>query len=234
MRIFAISDLHLSFDMSKPMDIFGPVWQDHPQKIRNAWKSLVREGDLVLIPGDISWSLKLEDARQDLEFIADLPGTKVIIKGNHDYWWTSLQKVRQAMPASIIPLQNTSLVFEDVGISGSRLWIDPDLNLEEASEKDRKIWEREIARLKLSLDDLGGGVRKRIIMSHFPPISLDGKLSKAARMTNDYQCDIWIFGHMHLGNNLDYNGFNRTIDSTRYVFVSADYLDFSPILILDE
>ncbi len=232
MRIFAISDLHLSFETDKPMDIFGEAWKDHPARIRQYWHENVRDDDVVLIPGDISWALRLEEAKKDIAFIDGLPGRKVIIKGNHDYWWSSLSKVKKFMPESIIPLQNSAIVLGGVGIAGSRLWIDPDLSLEKATPEDKKIWERELLRLKQSLDVLPGGLDTRIIMTHFPPISLEGRAGKSVEVASPYGCDIWVFGHMHLGS-LDYDGFNRTIADTRYEFVSADYLGFCPKLILD-
>jgi len=231
-RIFAISDLHLSFEVDKPMDIFGQSWTDHPRRIRECWCDLVTDDDVILIPGDISWAMRMEEAGKDFAFVDELPGTKVIIKGNHDYWWASLSKVKKFVPKSIIPLQNTAISFGSTGIAGSRLWIDPDLNLEKATPQDKKIWERELVRLKQSLDALPKGLDTRIIMTHYPPISLDGIPGKAIEVAAQYGCDIWVFGHMHLGS-LDYDGFNRTIDDTRYEFVSADYLGFCPKLILD-
>ncbi|HPI93549.1 MAG TPA: metallophosphoesterase [Deltaproteobacteria bacterium] len=232
MKVFAISDLHLSFGSDKPMDIFGAHWEGHPERLREAWSSTVTSDDIVLIPGDISWAMKLPEAAADLSFVHGLPGTKVIIKGNHDYWWASMSKVRQALPPSILPLQNTAVSFGDVGVAGSRLWIDPDLRLEEATPEDRKIFHRELGRFSLSLKELPQDVRVRIVMTHFPPISLDGRTGKAVETASGFGCDIWIFGHMHLGT-VDYSGFNRTIGGTRFEFVSADYLDFRPRLIYD-
>jgi hypothetical protein len=231
-KIFAISDLHLSFHADKPMDIFGSHWQDHPQRLKKAWCESVKDSDIVLIPGDISWSMKLHDAAADLEFIDALPGTKVIIKGNHDYWWSSLSKVKLLLPKSLIPLQNTAIMFGDVGIAGSRLWIDPDLRLEAATDEDRKIHQRELGRFSLSLKALNDDAQIRIIMTHFPPISLEGKPGNALKIASPFRCNFWVFGHMHLGT-LNYNGFDRTIGTTRFQFVSADFLDFCPKLIYD-
>ena len=232
MKVFAIADLHLSFGTDKPMDIFGAHWEGHPERIRQAWAGCVSDDDLVLIPGDISWALKIEDAREDFAFIDALPGKKVIIKGNHDYWWASLSKVRESVPPSVVPLQNSSAVFDGIGVAGSRLWLDPDLKLESTTPEDVKIWERELDRLALSLKTLPAGLKTRIVMTHFPPISLDGRPGRAVGLARDAGCDIWVFGHMHLGT-LDYGGFNRTIDGIRFEFVSADYLDFRPKLIYD-
>jgi uncharacterized protein len=231
-RIFALSDLHLSFEVDKPMDIFGPAWQDHASKISRAWHEIVSEDDIVLVPGDISWAMRLSEAQEDFSFLGGLPGRKIIIKGNHDYWWASLSKVRQSVPESVIPLQNSSIAFGNIGIAGSRLWLDPDLKLESTTPEDKKIWERELDRLRLSLQTLPAGLETRIIMTHFPPISLEGKPSRAVAIAEEYGCDIWVFGHMHLGS-LEYKGFYRTLCGIRFEFVSADYLDFRPKLILE-
>lgn len=232
MRIFAISDLHLSFQADKPMDMFGSSWKDHPEKIRKAWLDRIHPDDVVLVPGDISWAMRIDEAREDFAFLERLPGSKVILKGNHDYWWSSLNKVKQFVGPTITPLQNSSVVFGDIGIAGSRLWLDPGLQLENTTEEDKKIWGRELDRLKISLQTLPAGLRTRIIMTHFPPISLEGRPSRAVEIGRDFGCDIWVFGHMHLGN-LDYRGFNRTVDGIRFEFISADYLDFHPKPILE-
>jgi uncharacterized protein len=231
-RIFGLSDLHLSFQVDKPMDIFGPAWEGHAQKIQHAWTETVAADDIVLVPGDISWAMRLSEAEEDFSFLGSLPGTKVIIKGNHDYWWASLSRVKQFVPESIVPLQNSSVAFGDVGIAGSRLWLDPDLKLESTTPEDKKIWERELDRLRLSLQTLPRGLKTRIIMTHFPPISLDGRPSRAVTIAEEFGCDIWVFGHMHLGS-LDYAGFNRTVEGIRFEFVSGDYIDFRPKLIFD-
>lgn len=232
MRIFALSDLHLSFQADKPMDIFGSVWKNHPERIRQSWLESVSSDDIVLVPGDISWSMKLEDTADDFAFLGSLPGTKIILKGNHDYWWSSLSKVKRFVPPSVIPIQNTAVVFGEIGIAGSRLWIDPDLKLEPPAPDDKKIWERELERLRNSLSTLPPHLKTRIVMSHFPPISLDGHPSRAVDIGREAGCDIWVFGHMHLGN-LDYDGFNRTVNGIRFEFASADYLEFRPKLILE-
>lgn len=232
MKIFALSDLHLSFETEKPMDIFGPHWKDHPQRIRQAWMEMVAPEDIVLVPGDISWAMKLEEARRDLTFLGELPGTKIIVKGNHDYWWAGLNKLKTALPPSIIPLQNTAYVRGGVGIAGTRLWIDPDLHLEQSTPEDTKIFERELGRLQASLKALPSGLEHVIVMTHFPPIALDGRVSRAVDVARQYGCSLWIFGHMHLFT-MDYQAFNRTIGSTRFAFVSADYLDFQPKLVLE-
>lgn len=232
MRIYAISDLHLSFGTNKPMDVFGQHWDNHPQRLRQAWTHLVGKEDVVLIPGDISWAMRFSEAKADLEFIHELPGTKVMIRGNHDYWWATLSKLRKTLPETIIPLHNSSVSFGDVFVAGSRLWIDPDLALEKATQEDKQIFERELVRLRTSLKEMPAHAGLRIIMTHFPPISLDGTPGRALDAVSDHRPDIWVFGHMHLGA-ADFSGFDRTIGNTRFVFVSADHLGFTPKLLHD-
>lgn len=129
MNIYSIGDLHLSGNVNKPMGIFGENWQDHDKKIKENWEKTVRDEDIVLIPGDISWAITLEDALIDLEWINQLPGKKVLIKGNHDYWWKSVSKVRQVLPKGMFALQNNSIMFGDIAIAGTRLWENPDVDL---------------------------------------------------------------------------------------------------------
>lgn len=231
MKIFAISDLHLGFDTDKPMDIFGSHWEAHHERIRQEWTDTVSGDDIVLVAGDISWAMKPADAKTDLEFLGGLPGKKIIIKGNHDYWWQGLKKVRDVMPASIIPLQNTSYEIEGIGIAGTRLWIDPELNLEKATDDDRKLFDRELNRLKNSIESISGNPEKIIVMTHFPPISPDEITGRAVEVVKGFDIHTWVFGHMHIDGN-DYSGFNTTIGNTRFVFTSADYIGFRPVIIL--
>ncbi len=234
MKIFALADLHLALSVAKPMHIFGAHWENHPFRIETAWRDLVAEDDLVLVPGDISWGMRFEEARADMEFVGSLPGTKIIIRGNHDYWWASLKKLREFLPPSVIPLQNNAFVRAGVGVAGSRLWADPDLNLESLGDDDRKIFERELGRFDLSLRDLPEKLDHRIVMTHFPPLALDGRCGRAVDMAVAAGCDHWVFGHMHLSEGCpDYGMFNRRSKGIRFDFVSADYLDFVPKLILE-
>jgi uncharacterized protein len=231
MKIFAISDLHLGFDAEKPMDIFGSHWETHPERIRQEWNDTVSGDDLVLVAGDISWAMKPADAKADLDFLGSLPGRKIIIKGNHDYWWQGLKKVREIAPSSISPLQNTSYETQGIGIAGTRLWIDPGLNLENSTEDDLRLFERELNRLVNSLRTISGNQDKIIVMTHFPPISPDGIPGRAVEWVKGFDIHTWVFGHMHIDGN-DYSGFNTTIGNTRFVFTSADCIGFRPVRII--
>ena len=150
-RIFAIGDLNLSLSVeNKAMDVFGPGWANHIQRLREGWQDTVGEGDLVLIPGDISWGLRLEEAEADLAFIHGLKGTKILLRGNHDYWWTGYSKVQSLLPPDMKAIQNNALRWGDAIVGGTRGWNTP-LSADFSESKDRKIFEREKLRLDLSL-----------------------------------------------------------------------------------
>ena len=149
MKFFAISDLHLSTTAPKPMDIFGTGWTDYMEKIRADWLERVGEDDVVLIGGDISWAMQLEDALTDLKTIEDLPGHKVIIRGNHDYWWKSLTKIRESLPPKFYALQNDCVRLGEVIVCGSRGWTVE--GSADFTEQDRKLYLREKERLTLAL-----------------------------------------------------------------------------------
>ena|SRR5690606_18557091 len=122
MRLFAIADPHLSRVDPKPMDIFGPGWDGHPEAFFDGWRSVVGDDDVVLVPGDLSWAMRLDDALVDLRDIADLPGRKVILRGNHDYWWPSISKLRKVLPDGMVAIQNDAVVVDEVVIAGTRGW----------------------------------------------------------------------------------------------------------------
>lgn len=250
MRIWAIGDLHLSFGVkNKSMDIFGPHWEKHAEKIASNWKSTIHNDDLVLVPGDLSWALKLEEAVPDLQWVHELPGTKVMIKGNHDYWWGSLSKIAPVLPPSIHLIQNNVFNWKEVTIGGARLWDTPeysfgkfvefrenpkaktkDVEVLVQEELNQKIFERELERLKLSLAYLNPEAKVRIAMTHYPPIGADLKPSRAAQILEQHQIQICVFGHLHnLKAGLDLFGEAKGI---RYVLTSCDYIHFQPIAIL--
>jgi predicted phosphohydrolase len=198
MKIFAISDLHLSISTNKPMDIFGGNWVNYMDKIRQDWVNKVTDEDLVLIGGDISWAMNIDDAKIDLEYLADLPGKKILIKGNHDYWWSGIGKVRDILPYNFYALQNDSIRFDGVVICGSRCWSvpgSPDFN-----EQDRKIYLRETERLKLSLKDcqkLKQDSDKVIALIHYPPFNVHRENTLFTDIFEEYKVDVVVYGHLH-------------------------------------
>ncbi|MBN2478727.1 MAG: metallophosphoesterase [Parachlamydiales bacterium] len=250
MQIFAIADLHLSFsNPKKSMEFFGPVWKDYQEKIKTNWLKKVKNEDLVLISGDISWAMKLKDALIDLEWIESLPGKKVIIKGNHDYWWPSISKLKKALPPSISAIQNDALDIENISIAGTRLWDTLEFSFEkhinfqpnprekkdidEEIQKDLqgKIFQREVERLKISLEKINKNKNvTRIVMTHYPPISNDLNDSIVSKLLEKYKVDICVFGHLHNINQKKMFGEKNNI---KYLLTSSDFINFDPINIFD-
>lgn len=228
MALYAISDLHLAFTTDKPMDIFGEKWIKHDEKIKENWISKIKEEDTVLIAGDISWSMKSSDSKADLDWINDLPGKKIISKGNHDYWWSGISKLN-SMYDNTKFLQNNFYTYEDYAICGSRGWILE--GSDRFTEKDKKIFNREIIRLRLSLDKAKeAGFNKFIVMIHYPPINEKIEASAFTEIFKDYGVEKVIYGHLHgpvLGS-----AFNGEHEGVNYIITSCDYLNFDPIRIL--
>ena len=225
MAIFAIADLHLSLGIGKPMDIFGDNWINHEEKIKKNWIEKVKDEDLVLIPGDFSWAMYLEESLEDFKFINNLPGKKILLKGNHDYWWTTLTKIRKFLEENNIKnidfLYNNSYFFENKIIAGTRGW-------SEQEEQSEKIIKRENARLLLSLKD---GVQKFgedkeiIVCMHYPPFNSynDTELDfiKTMKDFNVTQC---VYGHIHGESQKEAK--HGLINNIKIRLVSSDYLNF--------
>jgi len=245
MKIWAIADLHLSFGVrDKSMDYFGPAWAGHAEKIAENWRRVITPDDLVLIAGDISWALKLEEAVPDLLWIHALPGTKVMLKGNHDFWWGSLKKIAAVLPPSIHLIQNNAFHWKDATIGGARLWDTPeysygqfvdfrenprqnnDPEVQIQNDLSAQIFERELQRLEMSLSTLRPDAKRRIAMTHYPPIGSDLKPSRASAILEKY-VDTCVFGHIHnLKAGFDFSGTARGV---RYELTACDYLRFHPV-----
>jgi predicted phosphohydrolase len=233
MKIYAIGDLHLSLASGKPMDIFGDHWKDHHQQIEKNWKELVTEDDLVLLPGDLSWAMKLDDASADLNWLGKLPGIKIITKGNHDYWWSSLSQINKVLPPGIIPLQHTAFDAGAAVVTGTRGWITP-LSEEYDEEKDEKLYRRELHRLDLALEsaaEIGIGGKPLIVMMHYPPV-VSGRVTEFSQLLSGRGANICIYGHIHCSPGQWPGGLDLEIDWVKYVNVSADYLNFRPMRIM--
>lgn len=250
-KIWAIADLHLAFsNPDKSMEFFGPLWKNYTDRIQEYWKDVVAPEDLVLIAGDITWAMRLDAALIDLKWIDALPGTKAMIRGNHDYWWASNSKMQQVMPSSIHFIQNNAWEWNGVAIGGSRLWDsdeyrfdsiirvqeNPRASKESKSEREdsndaEKIFVRELERLRLSLNQLNPKAHLRIAMTHYPPIGLELKPSRASKILEEYKIDICVFGHLH-SIETDKTLFG-TARGVRYELTSCDYLDFKPLLLID-
>ena len=173
MKVFAISDLHLSTTVNKPMDIFGPNWSNHFLAIKEDWGKKVSDEDVVLMPGDFSWAIKSEDAESDFALFKELKGKKVILRGNHDFWWNTISQVRAILPEGFFAIQNDALKFGNLIVCGSRGWVLPEPN-RPLNERDNKIYLREIERIKLSLaamEKLRQEGDRVICIMHYPPFN---------------------------------------------------------------
>jgi predicted phosphohydrolase len=225
MSIFALGDPHLGQGVSKAMDIFGPRWARHVERMAENWRATVSEEDWVLVPGDISWAMKLEEALPDLRFLADLPGRKLLLKGNHDYWWTSRAKVESVLPPSLALLQNDAHDLGDgVGVVGARGWTPP--GAPRATEQDEKIYARELQRLELSLKAAEGRFDRLVAMLHYPPIYEGHGPTDFVPLMQAAGVEACVYGHLHAADHRFAVRGER--DGIQYYFVAADAVDFTP------
>lgn len=228
MRIFAMSDFHLSLSGEKPMDKFGPHWENHPERIQAACREMIGDDDLFLIPGDHSWGLRTEDAEQDLRFIESLPGRKVLCRGNHDYWWQGISKIRQQFPGLTF-LQYDAVTIGGVSICGTRGWTLPGTPGYVAS-KDDKYLSREVGRLRLALGALDPKAEIRICLIHYPPLLSNNLYTPFSECMAEFKVDLCVYGHIHLSKtgSDDVACYNGRHFGVRYQLVSCDVLDFKP------
>ncbi len=225
MSIYAISDLHLAFNKNKPMEIFGDNWKEHDKKIKLDWESKVKEDDLVLLPGDFSWAMDLNNNIEELQYLEELPGIKILLKGNHDYWWNSLTKMNKFLEDnninSIKFLHNNSYLYENYIIAGTRGWEDSN------SEDDIKILKRELLRLELSLKDgvdKYGNDKKIIVNMHYPPFIENAENISFINLMNKFNVEYCIYGHIH--GKIDEEIKSVKNSKIKFKLVSCDYLDF--------
>lgn len=229
MALYAISDLHLSFGVNKPMDIFGNVWENYEETVKKNWLDTVKEEDTVIIPGDISWAMTLKESIKDFEFLNSLPGKKIIIRGNHDYYFSTRTKMQKFFDEcgfeNFEVLHNNAFVVEDYIICGSRGWGKTENN---TAEQDKKILAREEGRIRNSLNEglrlqkeyLEKGIRKEIIVAlHFPPF-----IYNFVELMEEYGVKKCIYGHLHgYGHNMVKEGM---IGNIEYLMVGCDYTNF--------
>ena len=225
MKIFAISDLHLSGSNPKPMDIFGKKWDNYVEKICADWNAKVSADDIVLIAGDISWAMTLQNAVPDLRLIGRLPGRKVILRGNHDYWWKSISNVRAALPPDMYAVQNDAVRLGDCVICGSRGWTAPETEGVYESEEDKTIYLREVERLKLSLQ-AAAKIRREgdraVCMTHYPPFNLKAEDSDYTRLIGGAGIEACVYGHLHGYNTR--KDYIIVKDGTKYILTSCDLI----------
>ena len=231
MAIYAIADLHLPGGDVKPMDVFGDHWKNHFGKISADWTSRVNPEDIVLLPGDLSWAMQLADAVPDLIRLGELPGRKVLLRGNHDYWWSGISRVREALPPNMWAVQNDCVEFEEAVICGTRGWLLPS---ESMGENDRKIYTRELLRLEMTLKEAlrRANGRRVVCMMHYPPLLDLNRQTGFTQLLEQYGIRDLLYGHLHgpsirMAVRGEQNG-------VRYHLVSCDSLDFTLYHLPDE
>jgi predicted phosphohydrolase len=235
MSVFAMSDTHLSFANNKPMSIFGDRWKDHETKIRQGWEAAdIKDDDYIIIPGDISWALKLEDSYLDFAFLESLKGIKIIGKGNHDLWWSTDRKVMEMFDGqgfkTMKLLKNNCVVTDDYIICGSRGWYIDEKNAPTDSDYN-KIVRREVLRLEMSISE---GVKNNpdnkeiLLFLHFPPVFKDFRCREIIEVIKKYDIKRCYYGHIHsvydIPSYIEYDGID-------FIIISADYLNFKPFKI---
>ncbi len=226
MSLYAIADTHLSFGTDKPMDSF-PGWKNYVSRIEQNWNKLISDDDTVVIAGDISWAMNFDELKPDFDFINRLSGQKIIIKGNHDYWWNTLTKMNSFIEendfSSIKILQNSSFEVCGVSVCGSRGWM-----FESGEEHDEKVLNREVGRIKMSLDS--ATCDEKILFLHYPPVTTDQSCDKIMQLINDYGIKKCYYGHLH--GDAAHFAIDDCVDNCRFELISCDRLGFMPKLII--
>ncbi len=231
MKVYAISDFHLSINNPKPMDIFGEVWNNYLEEIAAFWRANLTHDDVMLIAGDISWAMTLENVKPDLEYLGDFPGKKVLLRGNHDYWWHSIGALRKILPDNMYAIQNDCLRLDNLLVCGSRGWSTPETKT--FGEDDKKIYDRELIRLKLSLDEMRKTRKEEdvvVVMLHFPPFNSRFESSPFTRLIAEYSPNKVIYGHLH-GKNVRARS-TVMVDGVEYLLTSCDQVSNTPVLVI--
>ena len=243
MRVFAISDLHLSFQTDKPMNLFGDKWDNYEERIRQDWNSRVGEEDTVIVAGDISWAMRMEETTKDFEYLKTLRGYKIIIRGNHDYWWKSISKIREVLAPDAYALQNDSFERGGIVFAGTRGWRVPERR-QTQTEEDKKIYDREVIRFELALKDaiakcgafppapplVGSQSNSKIIaILHYPPFNATLDDSPFTALCEKYGVSACVYGHLHgkagrVSHKVQKNGIT-------YYLTSCDLVDYHLVAI---
>ena len=225
MALYVLGDMHLSLGSDKPMDIFGDKWKNHTEKLSQSFSAL-NEDDVTVLCGDLSWGMSLEESLSDFLFVNSLPGKKIILKGNHDYWWNTASKIKSFFGEhgidSIEILHNNCFFYNEYALCGTRGWFYEE---EKGTEHDKKIMRREIMRLEASLK--AGGEKKKLVFLHYPPIYMNYRCPEILEILKKYEVRLCCYGHIH-GRGTAY-AFNGWSGGTEFKLVSADFIDFCPV-----
>ena len=229
MALYAIGDFHLALGGDKPMDVFGEKWAGHAEKLKQNF-AVLNDSDVSVICGDLSWAMSIEEAKEDFLFINALPGKKIILKGNHDYWWSTAAKAKRFFNEygidTIDILNNNSFEYGEYSLCGTRGWFYEE---EKGVEHDKKIMRREIMRLETSLESAGD--RKKLVFLHYPPVYMNYECPEILELLKKHEVRLCCYGHIH-GKACRY-AFNGWKNGTEYKLVSADFVDFKPIKLSD-
>ncbi len=229
MALFTISDLHLPLGVDKPMNIFGSEWDSYVKRLEENWQSIVSEEDTVVMPGDFSWATYIEQAYRDFEFLNRLNGSKILLKGNHDYWWQTAKKMDEYLLQNgfdtIKLMHNSSIMYGSTAICGNRGWI------YDNSDENKKLYSREIIRLEISIQNaMKNNPDNIIVFTHFPPVMHDYFVNPFSDMLKKYGVKKCFYGHIH--GEAKKTAFEGYADGIEYRLVSGDYLKFIPLKIL--
>lgn len=231
MALFAIADLHLPLGIDKPMDIFGKAWDNYVERLKENWQSVVAPGDTVVLPGDFSWATYIEQSEKDFDFLNELNGIKILLKGNHDYWWTTMSKLNKFVEKynNVSFLQNNAYMYKDTAICGTRGWTFPSAS---SSAEDEKIYARELQRLELSLNAAKKYSPKDIIVfTHYPPIAKNVCETSFAKILEQQNVKMCVYGHLHAASHK--NAVEGVINGVEYRLVSGDYVQFMPVKLME-
>ncbi|HOP10807.1 MAG TPA: metallophosphoesterase [Oscillospiraceae bacterium] len=227
MSVFAIADLHLSFTVDKPMNIFGG-WSDYTERLETAWRKLVKDGDFVVLPGDISWAMDFAQAKADFAFLQGLPGIKFVMKGNHDYWWNTAKKMNEFLTEngflSVKIIHNSAEIADNIAVCGTRGWF-----YDLADSADKKVLNREVGRLRMSIEAAKKTGKEPVVFLHYPPLYGEYRCDEIMDTLLEYGIKRCYYGHLHAQSHKKaVTGLQEGIE---FRLISADYLKFVPELV---
>lgn len=228
MSLFAIADFHLSLGTDKPMDIFKG-WDNYVERLTYNWNRLIDSDDTVVIAGDISWAMKLNETERDFDYINKLNGNKILLKGNHDYWWDTLTKINKFLDEksfhTIKILFNNNFIVDDYAVCGTRGW-----TLDYSSDDDKLIMNREVGRLRLSLESAAKSGKEPVVFLHYPPLYGTQECAEMIDLMHEFGVKKCYYGHIH-GSNMIRGAFNGEYRGIRFRLVSCDAVSFTPVLV---
>ncbi|MEE0858651.1 MAG: metallophosphoesterase [Acutalibacteraceae bacterium] len=228
MSLFVIADLHLSLGTDKPMDIFSG-WNDYEKRLEKNWRALVTDNDTVVIPGDISWAMKLNETYEDFKFIHNLPGRKLFLKGNHDYWWDTRRKIEKYLAENgfdtIEIVYNSAVAVENFAVCGTRGWF-----YDAEKDSDKKILNREVGRLRTSIEEALKTGLEPVVFLHYPPVYGEQRCNDILNVLKEYNIKKCYYGHLH-GSNVTRKAVMGEFKGINFKLISSDYIKFMPVLV---